>query len=134
VGHCDAMDAIFFVELRADFAHFGEGHGLVGFVVEVEGGAVVGLIADETIEGDCGAVLGRTDVADQRSHVDRLAHQLVEVIVGEERHGVRQPPLTGGRKATSSPERSGVSHAANSWLREATTEDRYLASSGWRAA
>ena len=48
--------------------------------------------------------------------------------------GTRQPPLTGGRKATSSPERSGVPQAANSWLREATTEERYLASSGWRAA
>src|SRR6266700_5345995 len=42
----------------------------------------------------------------------------------------RQPPLTGGRNATSSPERRGVSQAANSWLREATTDERYFASSG----
>src|SRR6266446_931289 len=134
VDHGDAMDAVFFVELRADFAHFGEGHGFVGFVVEVKGWAIVGLVADETVEDDDGAVFGRAHVAGERGHVDRLAHQLIDVIVGERRHGVRQPPLTGGRKATSSPERSGVSQAANSWLREATTEERYLASSGWRAA
>src|SRR5712691_7912329 len=47
--------------------------------------------------------------------------------------GGLQPPLTGGRKAISSPESSGVPHAANSWLREATSELRYRASSGRRA-
>src|SRR6266576_2869533 len=47
VNHRDTMDAVFFVNLHADFAHFREGHGFIGFVVEVQSGAVVGLIADE---------------------------------------------------------------------------------------
>ena len=49
-GH--PMDAELFVELRGDFSHFGQGHGFVGLVIEVERGAIVGLIADEAIEGN----------------------------------------------------------------------------------
>jgi hypothetical protein len=87
VHHGHAMDAVFFVELSADFAHFGEGHGFVSFVVEVKSGAVVGLVADEAVESDDGAVLGSADVAGQRGHVDRLADQLIDVIVRERSHG-----------------------------------------------
>ena len=86
VDHGDAMDRVFFVELNADFAHFGEGHGFVGFVVHVESRTIVGLIADETIESDGGAIFGRAHVAGQRRRVNGLANQLVEVIVGECRH------------------------------------------------
>ena len=86
VDHGDAMDAVFFVELGANFAHFGEGHGIVGFVVEVESGAIVRLVADETVEGDDGAVFGGAHVAGQRGHVDGLAKQLVDVILVESRH------------------------------------------------
>lgn len=84
-GH--AVDAIFFVELGADFAHFGEGHGFVGFVIEIERGAVVGLVADETIEGDDGAVRGRAHVAAEGGEIDGLAHQLVDVVVDGFGHG-----------------------------------------------
>jgi len=83
VDHGDAMDTVFFAELGAYFAHFGEGHGFVGFVVQVESRTIVGLIADETVEGDDGAVFRRAHVAGQRGHVDGLANQLVEVIVEE---------------------------------------------------
>jgi len=86
VDHGDAMDRVFFVELNADFAHFGEGHGFVGFVVQVESRTIVGLVADETIESNSGAVFRRAHVAGQRGHVDGLAYQLIEVIVGECRH------------------------------------------------
>lgn len=86
VDHGDAMDAIFFVELNADFAHFGEGHGFVGFVIQVKSRTIVRLIADETVESDDGAIFGRAHVMGQRGHVDGLAHQLVDVIVGECRH------------------------------------------------
>ena len=86
VNHGDAMDRVFFVELKADFAHFGEGHGFVGFVVQIESRTIVGLVADETIESDGGAIFGRTHVACQRGYVDGLANQLIDVIVRECRH------------------------------------------------
>jgi hypothetical protein len=51
----------------------------------------------------------------QWAGVDGLANKLENVVVIEGRgHGSTYPPLTGGRKATSSPGRSGVSHEANS--------------------
>jgi hypothetical protein len=53
-------------------------------------------------------------VANESGHVNGLAYELENVIEEGNGHGRRQPPLTGGRKATSSPEWSGVSHAANS--------------------
>jgi hypothetical protein len=86
VNHGDAVDSVFFVELNADFSHFGEGHGFVGFVLQVESGTIVGLVADETIESDGGAVFGRAHVACQRGYVDGLANQLIDVIVRECRH------------------------------------------------
>ena len=63
VDHGDAMDAVFLVELSADFPHFREGHGLIGFVIQVQSRAIVGLVADETIECDGGAVFGCANVA-----------------------------------------------------------------------
>lgn len=73
VGDGNAMDEIFFAELSTNLAHFSEGHGFVGFVLEVERGAIVGLIADEAVEGDDGAVFGGADLADESGHVNRLA-------------------------------------------------------------
>jgi hypothetical protein len=86
VGNGDAVNTIFFVKLIADFAHFGQGHGFIGFVVEVKRGAIMRLIANEAVEGDDGAIFGSAHVAGQRGHVDGLAHQLVDVIVGEGCH------------------------------------------------
>ena len=81
VGHGEAMDAIFFVKLRADFAHLGERHGLVSFVVEIERRAVVGFVADETVEGDRGAVFGCAHVVNKPGRVDALAYELENVFV-----------------------------------------------------
>jgi hypothetical protein len=77
----DAVDFVFFVEKGGDFAHFGEGHGFVGFVVEVERGAIVGLIADEAVESDDGAVFGGADVADEHGEVNGLTLELADVVV-----------------------------------------------------
>jgi len=86
VDYGNAMNAVFLMNLKADFAHFGEGHGLIGLVIEIESRAVVGLITHEAVEGDNGAVLWATDKPDLRSHIDGFAHQLVDVIVGECHH------------------------------------------------
>ena len=86
VDHGDTMDAIFFAELNSNFVHLGEGHGFVGFVVKIQTRAVVGLIAHEAVEGDDGAVFGGANAAGQCGDIDRLSHQLVDVIVGKCRH------------------------------------------------
>ena len=83
----NAVNGEFFVQLGRDFSHFGEGHGFVSFVVEIERGAIVGLIADEAVEGDDGAVFGSTDVGDQSGHVDGIADQLADVVVRGRGHG-----------------------------------------------
>jgi len=83
----DAVNFIFFVELGGDLAHFCEGHGFVGFVVEIESGAIVGLIADKAVEGYDGAVIGGADMADEGGHVDGLAREVADVVVEGRGHG-----------------------------------------------
>ncbi len=83
----DAVNSEFFVQLGRDLAHFGEGHGFVGFVVEVERGTIVGLIADETVKRDDGAVLGGADVSGEGGHVDGIADQPADVVVRGRGHG-----------------------------------------------
>ena len=116
VNDGDAMNAVFFVKLSGDPSHFCEGHGLVGFVLEIQRGAIVRLIADEAIEGNDGAVFRCAHMVDQRMRINRLANKLEDVVVKSGCHcfALGQPPLTGGRKATSSPEWSTASQAANS--------------------
>jgi hypothetical protein len=81
-----AMNAVFPVELSPDFAHFCQGHGFVSLIVKVESRAIVGLVADEPVEGHDGAVFRRTHVPGQYRHFNGLAHQLVDVFVGQCRH------------------------------------------------
>ena len=54
--------------------------------VKIQTRAVVGLIAHEAVEGDDGAVFGGANAAGQCGDIDRLSHQLVDVIVGKCRH------------------------------------------------
>src|SRR5881275_3054199 len=88
-GH--AMNAIFFVELRSNFTHFDKGHGLIGFVVEVQRGAIVRLIADKAVEGDDSAVSRGADVLNQGTQIDRLANELEDVLVMERRGHAIEP-------------------------------------------
>jgi len=51
------------VEVRGDFLHFGQGHGFVSFVFEIEGGAIMRMIAHTAVEGGHGAVVIGADLA-----------------------------------------------------------------------
>ena len=84
-GH--AMNSEFFAQVGGDLVHFGEGHGFVSFVVKIERGAIVGLITDETVEGNDSAVFGSADFADESGHVDGPANQLADVVVRGRGHG-----------------------------------------------
>jgi hypothetical protein len=88
VGDGDTVDGEFFVDLGADFVDLGEGHGFVGFVVEIERGAAVRVVANAAVEGDDRAVFGGADVANQGRGVDGLANEGEEVGVGWAGHAV----------------------------------------------
>jgi hypothetical protein len=81
----DAMDWKLGVHLGGDFADLGEGHGLVGFVVEVERGATVRLVANAAVEGDDGAVFAGAHVADKRCRVNGLGDE-TEVVIAKRSH------------------------------------------------
>ncbi len=66
----DTMDSELCVEQLADFFHLGESHGFVRFVIEVQGAATMGFIADKPIEGNDGAILTGTEVANKCRHID----------------------------------------------------------------
>ncbi len=55
------MNRKLFMEKLANFVHFLQRHGSVGFVFEIAGLAAVGLVADKSIEGDDGAIDVRAD-------------------------------------------------------------------------
>src|ERR1700733_447157 len=60
----DTADFKFFSNLRPYFGDFGEGHGLVGFVFEIERLTPAKIIAHEAIEDHCGAVFRRASDLD----------------------------------------------------------------------
>jgi hypothetical protein len=52
-----------------DLLNFGQGHGLVGFVLEVEGAAVFGMVADEPVKDNDGAVCAAANISCQSDWV-----------------------------------------------------------------
>jgi hypothetical protein len=82
MGNRDAVDGEFFVECRGDFSDFGDSHGFVGLVVEVEGAAAVGVVADAAVESDDSAVGGGAHMVDQRGDIDWLADEEDEIAGG----------------------------------------------------
>src|ERR1700739_624904 len=104
------------VKLQADLSHLPKRHGLVSFVIEVQGAASMGLIPHKAIEGNNRAVLTIPDVLDERCKVNDRVEQFKAIIFGGGAHSVHalQPPLTGGRNAISSSAERRVSQEANS--------------------
>jgi len=83
VKNGDTMDGEFLVDGLANLFHFGEGHGLVGFVIEVNGLAAVGLVADEAIEGDNRAILIGPHLTDNGCHFDGRMEEGEEIVFRE---------------------------------------------------
>ena len=69
VDHGDPVDGKLTVEVRGDLLNFSQGHGLVGLVLKVEGAAVFGMIADESVEDDYGAVFIGANISCQGNRV-----------------------------------------------------------------
>lgn len=56
VNHRDEVDLKVIVEVRGDLLNFGESHGLVRFVLQVESAAIFGMVADEAVKDNNGAI------------------------------------------------------------------------------
>jgi len=82
VDHGQTMNGEFPVDHMADFAHLGEGHRLIGLVLEVQGTAPVRFRAHKAIEGNDGAVGIGADTAREFVGVDGLSNQSEKVIFG----------------------------------------------------
>jgi hypothetical protein len=98
VNDRDAMDGKFGVHLRGDAADFGEGHGLVGFVVEVEGGTAVRLVADAAVEGDDGSIFAGADMVNEGGSVNGLGDE-AENVVARRSHRGRSTSADWGKKS-----------------------------------
>lgn len=96
------MDGELLADGLADLLHFGEGHGFVGFVIEVKSAASVGFVANEAVESDDGAIPVGADIPDDRGHVDGRVKQSEEVVFREcVPHCRASAPTDRGKKRNS---------------------------------
>ena len=79
VDHGDAMNGKLVVEMRGDLLNFGQGHGLVRFVFEVEGAAILGMVADKSVEDNNGAVCVAANISGESDWVDGLVNQRCDI-------------------------------------------------------
>jgi len=75
VDHDDAVDGKRFVEVGGDFLNFSQCHGLVSLVLEVEGAAVLGMVADESVKDNDGAICVASNKSCQTNGVYGLVKQ-----------------------------------------------------------
>jgi hypothetical protein len=79
VDHGDAMDGELIVEVRCDLLNFGQSHGLVGLVFEVESAAVSGMVADESVKDNDGAILIAANISRESDWVYSFMNQRSDV-------------------------------------------------------
>src|SRR5271154_918920 len=72
----EAMNLKFGANLRANFAHFSERHGLISFVFEIERLLPTKIVAHESVEHYKGAVFRSFQRIDDFGRANRIAHQL----------------------------------------------------------
>ena len=99
VNDSDAMDGEFLVEQLANLSHLGEGHRLVGFVVEIKGATAMRFVTDKPVESHDGTVLGSADVTNDRGHVDGRMEKGEKIVFCEGvQHGCRMSTPADRRK------------------------------------
>lgn len=79
MDHGNTVDGELTVDAGGDFLDFGEGHGFVGLVVEVEGTVIFGMIADKSVKNDDGAVFVAADMGSQRDWIDGFVNERSDV-------------------------------------------------------
>jgi hypothetical protein len=80
------MDGKLIVEVRGDLLNLGQSHGLVSLVLEVEGAAVSGMVADESVKDNYRAVSIAANLSSQGGRIYGFVNQRSD-IGGGRRHG-----------------------------------------------
>jgi hypothetical protein len=97
MDHGDSMDGKLLVELRGDLLNFGQCHGLVSFVLEVKGAAVFGMVANESVKDNNGALAIPANIGCQCNRVYGVVNQLGD-IWGGGGHGYTSPTAYRGQE------------------------------------
>lgn len=100
VQHRHAVYGIALTNLGANLLHFRERHGFVGFVVQVERAAAMGLVTHKPVKCNRGAILVGADVSNGSARVDRGAHEFAPVVIG--RGGHQKPALSSAHRRKES--------------------------------
>jgi len=79
VDHGDAMDRELVVQVRGDLLNFGQCHRLVSLVLEVQGAAIFGMVADEPVKDNHRAVAVPANISCQSKRVYGLENQLGDI-------------------------------------------------------
>src|SRR5580658_5446688 len=79
VSDSDKVNRKFLVNLSRDFPDFSERHRFVSFVIQVQRASTVRMISHAAVERDDRAVFSSTDMADQSSLIDGVAHQRKQI-------------------------------------------------------
>ena len=86
VDYRDPMDEEVIMDVGGDPLNFGQSHGLVCFVLEVEGAAVFGMVADESVKDNNGAIFIAANIRCQSERVYGFVNQRSD-ISRRRRHG-----------------------------------------------
>lgn len=79
MDHGDEMDGELSAEVGGDLLHFGQGHGFVSLILEVKGAAILGMVTNEAVEDDYGAVAVAANMSCQGLGVYRLVNQSSDI-------------------------------------------------------
>jgi hypothetical protein len=97
VDHGNAMDGKLIMDVSGDLLNFGKGHGLVSLVLEVQGAAVFGMVADESVEDHHGAVSIPANISRQSNRVYGLVNERNDISRGGG-HGYTSATTYGGQE------------------------------------
>lgn len=86
VNQGDAMDGKVNVDVGGDLLNLGESHGLVCFVLEVERATIFGMVADEAVKDNNGAIFIAANIGCKSIAIYGFVNQRSD-ISGGRRHG-----------------------------------------------
>src|SRR6202035_1062167 len=98
VNDGEAMNSEFFADVRGDFLNLGDGHGLVGLVLQVTSAAIVGMVAHKSIKNDDGAVCASTNVGGKGRGAYGSVNEF-DNVAGSSGHADRSAAAHGGQES-----------------------------------